>query len=101
MSGELWSIVLSLEKVWPLKSMEKLVTTYRQRKDSDKVTHYRPSPILFNIVFDMLAIMIERVKLNGQIEGVVPHLVDGDCLFSNMWMMRFYLWNMKSKKLRT
>ena len=26
---------------------------------------------------DMLAIMIERAKLDGQIEGVVPHLVDG------------------------
>src|ERR1041385_4306546 len=25
----------------------------------------------------MLAIMIERAKLDGQIEGVVPHLVDG------------------------
>ena len=35
------------------------------------------SPILFNIVADMLAIMIERAKLDGQIEGVVPHLVDG------------------------
>src|SRR3954469_3015910 len=35
------------------------------------------SPILFNIVADMLAIMIERAKLDGQIEGVIPHLVDG------------------------
>src|SRR4051812_17682988 len=35
------------------------------------------SPILFNIVADMLAIMIERAKLDNQIEGVVPHLVDG------------------------
>src|SRR3954463_10064845 len=35
------------------------------------------SPILFNIVADMLAIMIERAKLDGQIEGAVPHLVDG------------------------
>ena len=35
------------------------------------------SLILFNIVADMLAIMIERAKLDGQIEGVVPHLVDG------------------------
>ena len=34
------------------------------------------SSILFNIVADMLAIMIERAKLDGQIEGVVPHLVD-------------------------
>src|SRR4051812_16099717 len=35
------------------------------------------SPILFNIVADMLAIMIDRARLDGQIEGVVPHLVDG------------------------
>ena len=35
------------------------------------------SPILFNIVVYMLTIMIERAKSDGQIEGVVPHLVDG------------------------
>ena len=35
------------------------------------------SPILFNIVADMLAIIIEHAKIDGQIEGVVPHLVDG------------------------
>jgi hypothetical protein len=33
--------------------------------------------MLFNIVADMLAIMIERAKADGQIEGVIPHLVDG------------------------
>jgi hypothetical protein len=33
--------------------------------------------MLFNIVADMLAILIERAKRDGQIEGVVPHLVDG------------------------
>jgi hypothetical protein len=36
------------------------------------------SPMLFNIVVDMLAILIERAKPDGQIEGVVPHLVDGE-----------------------
>jgi retron-type reverse transcriptase len=35
------------------------------------------SPILFNIVVDMLAIMIKRAKADGQIEGVVTHIVDG------------------------
>lgn len=35
------------------------------------------SPMLFNIVADMLAIIIECAKVEGQIEGVVPHLVDG------------------------
>jgi hypothetical protein len=33
-------------------------------------------PILFNIVVDMLAILIKRAKNSGQIEGVVPHLID-------------------------
>jgi hypothetical protein len=35
------------------------------------------SPMLFNIVADMLAIMIKRAKNDGLIEGVIPHLVDG------------------------
>ena len=35
------------------------------------------SPILFNLVVDMLAILIARAKEDGQVEGVVPHLVDG------------------------
>jgi hypothetical protein len=33
------------------------------------------SPILFNIVVDMLAILIARAKEAGQVEGVIPHLV--------------------------
>jgi hypothetical protein len=36
------------------------------------------SPLLFNIVADMLAILIKRANLDGQISGVVPHLVDAD-----------------------
>jgi hypothetical protein len=32
--------------------------------------------MLFNIVADMLAVMIERAKNDGIIEGVIPHLVD-------------------------
>jgi retron-type reverse transcriptase len=34
------------------------------------------SPLLFNIVVDMLAILINRVKNEGHINGVVPHLVN-------------------------
>ena len=34
-------------------------------------------PILFNIVADMLAILIARAKEDGQIDGVIPHLVEG------------------------
>jgi hypothetical protein len=33
------------------------------------------SPILFNIVADMLAILIARAKEAGQVEGVIPHLI--------------------------
>jgi hypothetical protein len=33
------------------------------------------SLILFNIVVDMLAILIARAKEAGQVEGVIPHLV--------------------------
>jgi hypothetical protein len=35
------------------------------------------SPIQFNIAADMLSILISRAKTEGQIGGVVPHLVDG------------------------
>jgi hypothetical protein len=31
----------------------------------------------FNVVADMPATMIESAKSNGQIEGVIRHLVDG------------------------
>jgi hypothetical protein len=34
------------------------------------------SPLLFNIVVDMLTILIKRAKAEGQIDGMVPHLVD-------------------------
>jgi hypothetical protein len=35
------------------------------------------SPMLFNILADMLAIMIGRAKVEGQIQGLIPHPVDG------------------------
>jgi hypothetical protein len=34
------------------------------------------SPILFNIVADMLTLLINRAKADGQIRGVLPHLID-------------------------
>src|SRR6266540_5233839 len=34
------------------------------------------SPLLFNIVADMLSILIKRAKERGQVGGVVPHLID-------------------------
>jgi hypothetical protein len=35
------------------------------------------SPLLFNLVIDMLATFISRARKEGQIDGLVPHLVDG------------------------
>ena len=35
------------------------------------------TPLLFNIVVDMLAILTNRAKQVGQLSGLVPHLVDG------------------------
>ena len=34
------------------------------------------SLILFNIVADMLSILIKRAKDDGQIKGIISHLVD-------------------------
>jgi hypothetical protein len=49
------------------------------------------SPILFKIVADMLVIMIARAKDDGQVEGLIPHLVEGGYLFCNMRITLFYL----------
>jgi hypothetical protein len=35
------------------------------------------SPLLFNLVADILSILINRAKEDGQVRGLVPHLVDG------------------------
>jgi hypothetical protein len=34
------------------------------------------SPLLFNLVADMLTLLITRAKEDGQIRGLVPHLVE-------------------------
>jgi hypothetical protein len=36
------------------------------------------SPMLFNIAADMLAILIARAKEDGQVGGLIPHLVEGE-----------------------
>ena len=48
---------------------------FQTKKSCDRVTPL--SPILFNVVADMLAIIIKRAKADDQVGGVVPHLVDG------------------------
>ena len=35
------------------------------------------SPILFNIVAEMLAILISIAKEDDQVDGLIPHLVEG------------------------
>ena len=52
------------------------------------------SPILFNVVADMLAILISRAKEDGQVAGLIPHLVEGGYLYYNMRMTLLVLWNM-------
>jgi hypothetical protein len=47
----------------------------------------------------MLAIIIEHAINDGQIEGVVPHLVDGGLSILQKLMIQLYLWNMTLKKL--
>ena len=34
------------------------------------------SPILFNIMVDMLSILIKRAKNDGQIKGMIPYLLE-------------------------
>jgi hypothetical protein len=34
-------------------------------------------PLLFNIVADMLAVLLRRAEEQGQIDGIVPHLIEG------------------------
>jgi hypothetical protein len=55
--------------------------------------------MLFNIVVDMLAVMIERAKADGQIEGVIPHLVDGGLsILQYVDDTIVFLWNMTLRK---
>jgi hypothetical protein len=60
--------------------------------------------MLFNTVTDMLAIMIERAKFDGQIEGIIPHLVDGGLLIlqyadDTIFFMKHDLQKAKNLKL--
>jgi len=57
------------------------------------------SPILFNVVTDMLAIIIKRAKADDQIGGVVPHLVEFP--FYNTLMIQFSFWNITWRRLKT
>jgi hypothetical protein len=52
------------------------------------------SPIILNIVVDMLTILIARDEDDSQVSGLIPHLVDGVYLSYTMMMIPFYLWSM-------
>lgn len=54
--------------------------------------------MLFNIIADMLAVMIERAKSDGQIEGVIHHLVNGGLSILQYGDDMILFWNMISKK---
>jgi hypothetical protein len=56
------------------------------------------SPILFNIVADMLAILIARAKEDGQIGSLVPIWWMVGFLFYNMLMIPYCLWSTIWKK---
>jgi hypothetical protein len=43
-------------------------------------------PMHFNILVDVLSILIARAKQDGQVEGLVPHLVDLGVLILQ-WMI--------------
>lgn len=55
--------------------MTKLETRLKLRKDCVRVTH---CPVLFNIMADMLAILVNRAKRKGLIAGFVPHSIDDE-----------------------
>jgi hypothetical protein len=55
--------------------------------------------MLFNIVANMLAIMIECAKVVGLIEGVILHLVDGGLsILFTMPTIQFSSWIMILRK---
>jgi hypothetical protein len=54
--------------------MIRLDKIFKRKKELDKEILYYLS--FFNIVVDMLAILIKRAKEEGQMAGVIPHLVD-------------------------
>jgi hypothetical protein len=55
------------------------------------------SPILFKIVADMLVVLINRAKEDGQVSGIILHLVEGG--LSILYIMHIAS-NRKKRKLR-
>jgi hypothetical protein len=53
----------------------KLVISSKPGRDSDREILYHQFYLTF--VADMLSILINRAKEEGQFDGIIPHLVDG------------------------
>lgn len=49
---------------------------FKQRKIFDKET-LSLSPIVFNLVVDMLVVLVQTTNTEGQIDSIVPHLIHG------------------------
>jgi hypothetical protein len=52
-------------------------STYNGVRQGDPVSP-PPFPLLFNLVVDALATMLEMAKLAGLIKGLLPDLIEGD-----------------------
>ena len=73
------------------------IQTYKGLRQGDSML-----PLLFNIMADMLTVLIGRAKENGLVDGLVPHLVDGGgggVTFYNTPMTLLYSWNMTTQRL--
>ena len=59
------------------------------------------SPLLFNIIVDMLSILIARAKEDGQVGSLIPHLVEGGGGVPSFdtQMIQSFLWNTILKRL--
>jgi hypothetical protein len=52
------------------------------------------SPIIFNIIADMLAMLIARAKEDGQVDGLIPYLVNGGVSILQYADDTIILWSM-------
>jgi hypothetical protein len=56
------------------------------------------SPILFIIIADMHVVLIARAKEDAQVDGLIPHLVDGGVSILQYVIIPSFLWSMIFRK---
>ena len=56
------------------------------------------SPVMFDIVADMLAVVIGWAKENGQVGALVPHLVEGGYPYYNTLMTPLFSWSTTTRR---